>query len=187
MRITLAAIVMILGCAGSERPPATPTRSPPPASAACADPAFRQFDFWIGDWDVVVRARAAPDKEEWGEARGTQHIESILGGCVISENFAADGPQEPWAGKSYSTWQVKTQQWRQTWVDSQGSYLAFTGGLENGVMTLYGEPLARDGKRVQMRMIFLDVSRDAMRWEWQRSVEGGPWTAMMRIAYRRRR
>jgi hypothetical protein len=153
----------------------------------CAGPEHRQFDFWVGEWDLKVRARSAPDKDEWGEATATQKIESILGGCSIAEHFAADGPGVPWAGKSYSSWQPGLKKWRQTWVDDQGSYIALTGGIEDGVMTLYGEPRTRDGKTVLMRMVFLDVKKDSLRWEWQRQADGKTWQPMMIIEYRRRR
>jgi hypothetical protein len=83
-------------------------------------------------------------------------------------------------------WQPATGQWRQTWVDDSGSYLAFTGGLDGGVMTLVGEPREQRGKRVVMRMVFLDVTATALRWEWQRQLDGGPWEPQMIITYRRR-
>jgi uncharacterized protein DUF1579 len=162
-----------------------------PAAAAppCASSEHRQLDFWIGDWDVTVRARTAPDKEQWGEAKGTQHVEGILGGCAIAESFAAAGPGSPWSGRSYSSWQPAEKRWRQTWVDDSGGYLAFSGALESGTMALYGEPrTGKDGKPFQMRMVWLDVEANALRWEWQRSADGGKsWRPMMIIDYRRRK
>ena len=152
----------------------------------CTAPEHRQFDFWLGDWDLKLRVRTAPDKEEWQEATATQKIESILGGCSISENFAADGPGTPWAGKSYSMWQPAQKQWRQTWVDDQGSYIALSGGLEDGVMTLYGEPVTKNGKTFRMRMVFLDVKKDTLRWEWQRQTDAKTWQPMIVIDYKRR-
>ena len=117
---------------------------------------------------------------------GLLQIEAILGGCAISENFTADGPGVPWAGKSYSVWQPALAKWRQTWVDDQGGYLAFTGGVEDGVMALYGEPRQKDGKEIRMRMVFLDVTPTSMRWEWQRTVDGGAtWEPQMVIDYAR--
>jgi hypothetical protein len=154
-------------------------------SPACAAPEHRQLDFWLGTWDLVVKAPAAPG-EPWAEAPGVQRIERILGGCAIAEHFSADGPGAPWAGASYSVWVAPLGKWRQTWVDDQGSYLAFTGGVEDGVMRLYGEPRDKDGQRIQMRMTFEDVTADALRWEWQRQVDGGAWEAQMVIDYRRR-
>lgn len=164
---------------------AAPPTPPTSVAVACAAPEHRQFDFWIGAWDLVVKTRAAPDGP-WTEARATQRIEAILGGCVIAEHFEADGPGTPWAGRSYSMWQPALGAWRQTWVDDQGGFLAFTGAVEDGAMTLYGEPRDKDGHRVQMRMVFLDVTADALRWEWQRSVDDGAWAPQMVIEYRRR-
>jgi hypothetical protein len=160
--------------------------APPPPQKPCASPEHRQFDFWIGDWDLEVRVRSAPEKDEWARARATQKIESILDGCTMQESFAADGPGSPWVGKSWSVWQPGQKKWRQTWVDDQGSYIALSGGVEDGVMTLYGEPVTRGGKTVRMRMVFLDVKPDSLRWEWQRQ-EGTGWKPMMVIDYRRRR
>jgi hypothetical protein len=161
-----------------------PSSSP---SAACTSAEHRQFDFWLGDWDLAIHARTSPTSETWGHAKGTQRIESILGGCAILESFAAEGPQTPWAGRSVSSYQAKPGKWRQTWVDDQGSYLAFAGGIEAGVMTLFGEPRESEGKTVQMRMVFLDVTPRSLRWEWQRTEDGWKTSvAMIRIDYRRR-
>jgi hypothetical protein len=181
-------MVVVAGCsAGASAPGAVAPRPPVAAeiAAACQAAEHRQLDFWIGAWDVTVRAAAAPGAP-WAEARGTQHIEAILGGCAIAEAFDALGPGVPWSGRSYSMWQPASGQWRQTWVDDQGSYIALTGGLEQGVMTLVGEPREVEGKPELKRMVFLDVTPTSMRWEWQRSVDGGPWEARMIIDYRRR-
>ena len=104
--------ILLVACSS---PPTKPATTPAAPSTACTSPEHRQLDFWIGDWDVRIRARAAPDKDVWGEAKGTQHVESILGGCAIAEHFTADGPPTPWAGKSYSMWQPKLGKWRQSW------------------------------------------------------------------------
>jgi hypothetical protein len=195
LRCAPVVALSLAACGGA--PPAAPAaageprevaEAEPVASAlspACASPEHRQLDFWLGTWDLVVKAPAAPG-EPWAEAPGVQRIERILGGCAIAEHFTADGPGAPWAGASYSVWVAPLGTWRQTWVDDQGSYLAFTGGVEDGVMRLYGEPRDKDGQRIQMRMTFEDVTADALRWEWQRQVDGGAWEAQMVIEYRRR-
>jgi len=201
--LAAVALLALTACAA----PAAATRAsatPPPASASaasvatapaaaasapgkpCTGPEAHQFDFWIGDWDLVVRARSAPTSDQWGEAKGHQHVESILAGCAIAEHFTAEGPGTPWSGASYSSWQPQLAAWRQTWVDDSGGYLAFRGGLENGAMTLYGEPRDVGGKRVQMRMVFRDVTASSLRWEWQRSDDNWATAApMITIDYRR--
>jgi hypothetical protein len=179
------------GAAPAQSPAAAVTAAPTGpaasvASKACAAPEYRQFDFWIGDWDLVVHARSSPTSEQWADARGHQHVEAILGDCAIAEHFTADGPQTPWAGASYSSWQPGPSLWRQTWVDDSGGYLAFRGGMEHGAMTLYGEPREAGGKRFQMRMVFRDMTADSLRWEWQRSDDDWATAApVIAIDYRR--
>lgn len=181
--------LVLSSCSGpAASAPHVAAAQPTAIKSACSSAEHRQLEFWIGDWDVAIRARKSPTATEWGEGKGTQHVESILGGCAIAEHFSADGPQAPWAGKSYSSWQPQLGKWRQTWVDDSGSYLAFTGGLEGGVMTLYGEPRTANDVHIQMRMVFEDVTPDSLHWEWQRTVDD--WksvTVMMTIDYKRRR
>jgi hypothetical protein len=174
--------------------PATPAAAAAPAVAAaapakaCAAPEFRQLDFWIGDWDLTVRARNSPTSDQWGEAKGHQHVESILSGCAIAEHFSADGPGTPWSGASYSSWQPQVSAWRQTWVDDSGGYLALRGTFESGAMTLYGEPREVGGKKVQMRMVYRNITPSSLRWEWQRSeLDWATMAPMITIDYRRSR
>jgi hypothetical protein len=190
MRV-LCVIVSVAGCTPPPQiprptPVETPLASPAKPSPACATPEHRQLDFWVGDWDVTVHARATPDGP-WGDAKGRQHVESILGGCAIAEAFSADGPGTPWNGLSYSSWQAPLGKWRQTWVDDSGGYLAFTGALEAGVVTLVGESRVQGDKTIQMRMVFSEITPRSLHWEWQRTDDD--WktsTAMMKIDYVRR-
>jgi len=140
----------------------------------------------LGDWDLVVRARQAPDSEAWGEAHGHNHVVVTLGGCAVQERFEADGPSKPWAGISLSTYVPGRRKLRQTWVDDSGSYLAFEGGPEGDGVALYGEPREANGGVVQMRMVFRKITRDALTWSWERGTPGGEhWVPMMEIRYSR--
>jgi hypothetical protein len=172
-------LVVLFGCA-SRVPVKTAA-----VTQACSSAEHAQFDFWVGDWDLVIRARKSPTSEEWVEARGKQHVERILGGCVVSEHFSGEGPGAPWAGKSYSMWQPKQGKWRQTWVDDSGSYIALDGGVEGGTMMLYGEPMEKNGQRTQMRMAFRGVTGKSIRWVWESSKDGETWREELVIEYRR--
>ena len=48
-------------------------------SVRCTEPVYRQLDFWVGDWDVFDVG--SPNKA--AHAR----IDSILGGCVVREDY----------------------------------------------------------------------------------------------------
>lgn len=185
--LSLLSLVACTGSQFAEGPATAPVAAPPAAARKCSGPDYRTFDFWLGDWDVVVRARKSPNGDEWAVARGVNQISSLLGGCAVEERFSADGPGQPWAGRSLSRWVEGEKRWRQAWVDDTGSFLAFTGGMQGKEMVLMGEPSVRDGETVQMRMVFTDIAADSLTWRWERTTDAGAsWTRMMVIEYRRK-
>lgn len=148
-------------------------QSPPPA--ACAGPEHRQFDFWLGDWEL-------------SHAGGTSRnrITSTLGGCVIEERFTG-GPGSKLDGASVSTWDRAAKRWKQTWVDNTGAYLDLAGGFADGRMVLEREA-GEGARKFRQRMVFQDIARDSFKWLWQRSDDGGAtWVTKWEIDYRRAR
>jgi len=105
---------------------ASPTPDTEPAKP-CADPKASEFDFWLGEWTA-----------EWGEdGRGTNVVTKALGGCVVLENFTdLDLDPRSLVGMSVSTYVARESCWKQTWVDNQGSYLDFKGGMTDEGMVL---------------------------------------------------
>src|SRR5215470_2046859 len=83
----------------------------------CSGTEWRQFDFWIGEWNLTW-----PSPDGKGTENGTNTITRVLGDCVVLENFTGGG-SNPMRGMSLSTFSPKLQKWQQTWVDDQGSYL----------------------------------------------------------------
>jgi hypothetical protein len=131
-----------------------------------------QFDFWLGDWDAVWEANE----------RGTNRVERILEGKIIQENFTA--PE--FTGISVSVFDTERQLWCQTWVDSNGTYLDFTGGFENGKMILMRDAIVR-GEACKQRMVWYDIESDRFQWNWERSDDGGQtWRILWQIRYTRR-
>jgi hypothetical protein len=135
----------------------------------------RQFDFWLGDWDVT-----------WGDGeRGRNQVTAILDGRVVLENF--DGqPASPLRGMSVSVYNPALGLWQQTWVDNQGNYWAFAGRFADGRMVLSTEVL-RDGRSVRLRMVWFNLGPAALDWNWERSNDGGQtWTVLWQLHYARR-
>ncbi|MBA3348253.1 MAG: DUF1579 family protein [Actinobacteria bacterium] len=139
--------------------------------------ASRQFDFWLGDWDCTWHSDGL-------EHVGTNSVYADLGGAVIVENF--DGrPSLDFQGLSFSVYDRTARCWKQTWVDSEGSYLDVTGGYENGVMELRRAGEA-DGAPALFRMRFEHIEPNAFDWSWQRSADDGrTWMPLWEIEYRR--
>lgn len=154
-----------------------------PAFAAgnptCDAPEFRQFDFWVGDWDLAWKEGDKPKK-------GRNTITGILNGCAIAENFRSGAP-ENFDGLSHSTWDRDAKQWKQSWVDNTGAWLDFTGGWQDGKMVL-GREAEKDGKRWRQRMVFHAIGKDALKWNWERSDDQGrTWKVLWEIDYTRRK
>lgn len=102
------------------------TENAPEANPACSEAPFRDFDFWVGTWDVHTPA---------GQLAGRNVISSEEGGCLLVERWtSASGG----TGQSYNYVDLDTGEWRQIWV-SPGMTINYAGGLdENGVMRLEG-------------------------------------------------
>ncbi|MGD2102288.1 MAG: DUF1579 family protein [Acidimicrobiia bacterium] len=150
----------------------------------CSSPEARQFDFWLGEWDLTWPADQSGGNE--GEI-GTGHneIRRMYGDCVIEENFTTDDGS--FRGHSVSVYDERARLWRQTWVDSSGGYLVFTGSFADNVMTLATEPVERDDETVVQRMVFSEIEEGSLQWAWQGSRDGGAtWNDLWNISYRRR-
>lgn len=145
----------------------------------CRAPEAAQLDFWLGTWDLTWT-------DEDGEGLGTNTITKDLDGCVVHERFeSADG----YRGESVSVYDARRGGWRQTWVDSRGGYIPLSGGLgADGVMALQTAPFTNpQGQEQVHRMIWTDMTRDALTWRWQRSTDGGAtWADQWVIRYARR-
>lgn len=148
----------------------------------CAAPEFRQFDFWVGAWEL---SWPASETSEGKPGRGTNRIEIAYDQCVIVEHF--DGrPGMTLQGTSVSTFNREKHQWQQTWVDNSGSYLDFTGEFKNGQMVLVREAVTREGKKVLQRMVWKNITADSLDWSWERSMDGGrTWKVAWPIHYQR--
>ncbi len=152
--------------------PAPPAAPPPPA---CATPEHRQFDFWVGAWDVYPT----------GTDRLVAHslIERRYDGCAIRENWM---PLRGQGGGSFSAWRPATRSWRQTWVDSSGGWVEFTGGMEGGAMVLTG-PWAgvANGRDGIVRMRYTREANGTVRQHGQVSTDNGAtWTNSFDFTYR---
>lgn len=136
------------------------------AQAACADLASRQFDFWIGDWNV-----SSAD----GQLLGRNRVEKLYEGCVLQEHWTG---VKGGTGSSFNVYDSARKVWHQTWVDSTGSLLVLEGGLKEGSMVLSGEQVQQDGKKLLNRITWTPKD-GTVRQHWESSSDGGKtWTTV---------
>lgn len=135
--------------------------------AACEWPEARQFDFWIGDWEV---------KDHQGNTVGKNAIFPILDGCALSENWtsAAGNP-----GQSINFYDRAKKQWHQTWIDPTGAGLYLDGNLQDGKMVLEGTRPDKAGNSVKQRISWTPMPDGRVKQHWQTSKDGGQnWTTV---------
>jgi hypothetical protein len=143
----------------------------------CDSPESRQLDFWVGDWELTYKGPSGQP------AISRNRITKTLDGCVILEEFTG-APGTKLDGRSFSTFDRATRQWRQVWVDNTASYLDFTAARVDGDMA-FVRSVTKDGKTTHQRMVFRDVKPGSLRWLWQSSPDAQAWTTQWEIDYRR--
>ena len=145
------------------------------AQAPCAAATHREFDFWIGEWNVTSQGKKVAESS----------IQRIIEGCVIYENYSQGNN---YTGKSFNFYDSTLKQWRQTWVDSGGNVSEFAGQLKDGAMHYAGETHLRDGSRVLRRMVVSSLGPDRVRQYSERSTDGGQtWTEAYDFIYERKK
>lgn len=158
-----------------------PFQAPPPAPASqparpnCSADTYRQFDFWLGSWNVTVGGKPA----------GTNRIESAQNGCVLVENWTALGGG---TGISLNFYDRQSRQWHQTWIGSGGGALYLNGGLKDGAMVMQSAPVATPaGGTLINRITWSKLPTGDVRQLWETSTdEGKTWSASFDGIYTRK-
>lgn len=131
----------------------------------CRSAEHRQFDFWIGSWQVPT-----------GSASSADFITSGLDGCAIFEDWHGAGG---FHGRSMSAFDASDGQWHQHWVDDHGFFpLYLTGGFDAGRMVMEDSYLnPRTGvELITSRYTWTAPSADEVEQLIETSVDGGPFT-----------
>jgi hypothetical protein len=169
-RLPLAVLIAAAAPACRTATPETPGQaaheSPAGIAPECSAAEYRQFDFWIGVWEV---------KHADGRPAGTNRIEPILRGCALHEQWIS--VSEPYRGESFNTYRQETGTWHQTWIDNTGGTLLLEGKFEDGRMRLEGVTVDSTGRKVLNRITWsrMDDSGNRVRQHWETSLDGIAW------------
>lgn len=145
------------------------------AQSNCTVPEARQFDFWVGSWNVTVAGKQA----------GTNDVTLEENGCVLHEHWT--GTQGSSTGQSFNFFDRTISQWHQFWVDNGGNYLHLTGTYSDGKLALTGTAPGPDGKPADQRLTFFKNADGSVRQFWEMSSDhGATWQVAFDGLYRRR-
>jgi tetratricopeptide (TPR) repeat protein len=137
--------------------------------------AARQFDFWMGTWEVYNLQK---------QRAGTNVIEKILNGCALLENWTGSFGG---TGKSLNWFNSAAGYWQQTWVSDR----AFTqeyrvGRLDGSTLRFQGEQKTPQGQTLRVRLSFTPLAPDRVRQHAENSSDGGAtWTTVYDFLYLR--
>jgi tetratricopeptide (TPR) repeat protein len=144
----------------------------------CHDnPHNREFDFWVGKWDVFQTGAGFPV--------GKEVVETSMEGCLIIENwFALGSPNE---GKSMNFVSTKTHKWEQVWMSTSGVYLHYYNGeYRDGAMRYEGDGVDKAGNKLLFHFTFFNKGPNEVRQLLEQSADlGKTWSTLYDFTYRR--
>jgi len=129
--------------------------------APCRKPEFRQFDFWLGDWDVH-----APG----GPSVGHNLVTLEQDGCLLIEHWTASTGGQ--TGTSFNYYDIRDNKWHQLYLDNSGNAGAFpamAGNFVGGKMVL----LTDEKQKPLFRWTWYELSPGKVRQMSERSTDGG--------------
>lgn len=137
---------------------------------------YHLFDFWIGHWDVY--------KFGSDTLVGDSHIESIIDGFGLLENYQAE--RSPYAGKSLNKYNPAKEQWEQYWIDNSGLTLFLSGGISEGKMVL-SDLEGGDPEKGFNKITWEKLDDQKVRQSWSISYDQGKtWSPVFDGEYRRK-
>lgn len=130
------------------------------------DTKYREFDFWLGEWNVY--------KHDTDSIVGKSKIESIVDGKAVRETYYST--TSLYKGTSLNKYNLTTNQWEQYWVDSTGLTLHIKGNIEKGSMILQNQVTSKEGT-LRNKIKWCQNEDGTVRQTWYQSKDlGKNWT-----------
>ncbi len=187
MRIRSLALSLLLFAPArvvAQRDAAAPMRAAPPEA--------RQFDFLVGQWELVVRPQASGLAARiHGVPRmvGTwKGWRSLDGWGILDELRITDESGNPRAyAQATRMYDATAGHWTTSTADAaRGIFTTSTAEWRDGRMTVSSQGTDAEGKRYTTRSRYYDITPKSFRFSQERSFDGGAsWTPTLTIEAKR--
>lgn len=131
----------------------------------------RQFDFWIGEWDVLNRQLQADG--QWKDTDRTRaRITPVCGGAGLFEEWAGPFQGGFMNGMSLRSYDPETELWTILlfWtMDGNGAFGRMHGAFRHG----RGEFFSTTQGEQRTRYTFSDALPNTVRWDRAQTTDGG--------------
>ncbi len=136
----LVFVLCSFSLAVAQQPPAKP----------CNTEQHRQFDFWIGKWDV---------HDAQGKHVGENEI-TRADACYLLESWRGDSGSR---GMSLNFVDPATGKWTQDWVDNSGGRIEISGSWSEGALRLEGTHTLPNGTKRPFRGTWIPLEDGRVR------------------------
>ncbi|MDE5416382.1 hypothetical protein L3049_00080 [Labilibaculum sp. DW002] len=137
----------------------------------------RQFDFWLGDWEVYAN----------DEIVGKNTVQLLQNGNVLQENWISE--KENFTGTSFSFYNSKIKKWQQIWIDKNGSNLLLKGIFADGKMILVSDPDSNMGEENSIHKItWMQLPNGDVKQSWESTIDKGKnWSIQFEGIYKKKK
>lgn len=141
--------------------------------ARCDVPQAQQFDFLVGEWEILNEIRTL--EGGWVKTFATLEGHKRRDGCAVIGRWygvARDGG--PLDGITIRAFDPDSRQWSIVWLDNRSTLQLqpLTGEFVDGVGQFYRENEFH-GERVKLRFTWDEITDDSARWSRSFSLDGG--------------
>jgi len=135
-------------------------------------PESRQFDFWIGEWEVNLRIRGEDGTWPDASVAATAKIHPVLGGKAVLELWDS----RPIVGFSLRWFDAEAGEWK-LWLnwprENRSSGTGLAGRFRHGRGEFFARRADEDGGELISRYTFSDITPESLRWGDAYSRDGG--------------
>ena len=149
------------------------------ANPCMADARHREFDFWVGEWDVFTTGSKQPTGAH-------SIIQLISGGCAILENWESPASN----GKSINFVDPVSNKWKQSWAGNyaNGTQEFVNGEYKDGAMRFDFTTTGSGGEKIMGHLIFYNQGPNQVRQFNETSADDGKtWTTNYDFTYIRKK